>query len=133
MLLKIERLISNQMIWRMNRAIRFTPNFKRKNSGCSLLSLAHRFGLYIHPFLNVYKYLTNGYLKINRVIAFGKGTLGISLKIRNPKSKWKIEIIVAFFERDCWKFTWISIVQSIQFSKLKPGRKISFSSVFKRI
>jgi hypothetical protein len=87
MLLKIERLISNQMIGRMNRAIRFTPKFNRINSVGSLLSLAHRFGFYIHPFLNVYKYLTNGYLKINRVIASGKGTLGISLKIRRTKRK----------------------------------------------
>jgi hypothetical protein len=31
----------------------------------------------LHPFLNVYKYLINGYLKINCVIASGKGILGI--------------------------------------------------------
>ena len=51
--------------------------------------------------LNVYKYLKNGYLKINRDIATGKGTLGISLTIHNPKRKYKIKISASFFEHYC--------------------------------
>jgi hypothetical protein len=42
--------------------------------------------------LNVYKYLKNGYIKINRVIASGKGNMGIPYGIRfsstSEKSKY---------------------------------------------
>ena len=37
-------------------------------------------------YLNEYKHLKNGYLKIIRVIATGKGTLGIPYKFDNPKT-----------------------------------------------
>ena len=39
--------------------------------------------------LNVYKYLKNGYIKINRVIASGKGNMGIPYGIRFSRTREK--------------------------------------------
>jgi len=85
---KIEWIWIFNMIGRMNRAMRFTPNFfKKKIRGARFYPLRKDSIHSENPFINVYKHLKNGCLKIIRVIASGKGTLGISLKIRHTKRK----------------------------------------------